>query len=424
MTNSAAPVRLPRQVTLLGAVSLLNDFASEMIYPLLPAFVTGVLGAGPQALGALDGAAEFAAAAVKLGAGRLADRRRLRGTLIVWGYLAAVVVRPAIALTGAAWQVIALRVTDRLGKGLRTPPRDALIADVTPPPAWGRAFGLQRGLDHAGAVLGPLAAWWLLALRAADLRGVIAASLVPGVAVLALAIWAVRGAPRGAGGAGAAPPPAPAAPAAAAARGDRAVLARAHARYARHPAHAATGRPGGGRAAAVGGGARGALGVELCRRSGERPAGAGAHDVARVGGVRGARRRDGAGGERRRGLGGVPRARARGRAHRESGTRAHRPACGRASGERVRPVSRRHGRRRARGRARPGRRVPGRRGAAGVPGERRARRRPRGGERRHLPAPRRRQRPMRRPAPHTRAAVSSSGPGPWRPGPAPGTRVR
>jgi len=107
MTNSAAPVRLPRQVTLLGAVSLLNDFASEMIYPLLPAFVTGVLGAGPQALGALDGAAEFAAAAVKLGAGRLADRRRLRGTLIVWGYLAAVVVRPAIALTGAAWQVIA-----------------------------------------------------------------------------------------------------------------------------------------------------------------------------------------------------------------------------------------------------------------------------------------------------------------------------
>src|SRR5581483_3599392 len=235
-----------------------------------------------------------------------ADRRRLRGTLIVWGYLAAVVVRPAIALTGAAWQVIALRVTDRLGKGLRTPPRDALIADVTPPPAWGRAFGLQRGLANAGGVLGPLAAWWLLALRAAARRGGIAASLVPG----------------GAGGAaGSRGRERRAAPrsgrsrrscrlrqpgrlrqlgAAAAARGDRAVLARAHARYARHPAHAATGRPGGGRAAAVGGGARGALGVELCRRSGERPAGAGAHDVARVGGVRGARRRDGAGGERRR----------------------------------------------------------------------------------------------------------------------------
>src|SRR5579884_1921580 len=426
MTNSAAPVRLPRQVTLLGAVSLLNDFASEMIYPLLPAFVTGVLGAGPQALGALDGAAEFAAAAVKLGAGRLADRRRLRGTLIVWGYLAAVVVRPAIALTGAAWQVIALRVTDRLGKGLRTPPRDALIADVTAPPAWGRAFGLQRGLDHAGAVLGPLAAWWLLALRAADLRGVIAASLVPGVAVLALAIWAVRGAPRGAGGASAAPPPAPAAPAAPAASASPA-------------AYGSSGLPLPLAAIALFSLVRmpdtlvilrtQQLGVPVAAvpllwaavhvvRSGSSFVG------GRAGGVRGARRRDGAGGERRRGLGGVPRARARGRAHRESGTRAHRPACGRASGERVRPVSRRHGRRRARGRARPGRRVPGRRGAAGVPGERRARRRPRGGERRHLPAPRRRQRPMRRPAPHTRAAVSSSGPGPWRPGPAPGTRVR
>jgi MFS family permease len=221
MASSAAPLRLPRPVTLLGAVSLLNDFASEMIYPLLPAFVTGVLGAGPQALGALDGAAEFAAAAVKLGAGRLADRRRLRGPLIVWGYVTAVVVRPAIALTGAAWQVIALRVTDRLGKGLRTPPRDALIADVTPPPAWGRAFGVQRGLDHAGAVLGPLAAWWLLASDTANLRGVIAASLVPGMAVLALAIWAVQGggtrgargapeAPGAAADATAAAPPAPA----------------------------------------------------------------------------------------------------------------------------------------------------------------------------------------------------------------------
>src|SRR6267154_521732 len=124
---SVAPsaTRLPRQVKLFGWVSLLNDFASEMIYPLLPAFVTGVLGAGPQALGALDGAAEFAAAFVKLGAGRLADRVPLRGPMIVLGYFIAVVVRPVIAITGAAWQVIGLRVVDRLGKGLRTPPRDA-----------------------------------------------------------------------------------------------------------------------------------------------------------------------------------------------------------------------------------------------------------------------------------------------------------
>jgi MFS family permease len=187
-----APSRLPRQVKLFGWVSLLNDFASEMIYPLLPAFVTGVLGGGPQALGALDGAAEFAAAFVKLGAGRLADRARLRGPMIVLGYFIAVVVRPVIAVTGAAWQVIGLRVVDRLGKGLRTPPRDALIADVTPAELRGRAFGLQRGMDHAGAVLGPILAWWLLASGSANMRAVIGWSIVPGVVVLVLAIWATR----------------------------------------------------------------------------------------------------------------------------------------------------------------------------------------------------------------------------------------
>jgi len=188
-------------VKLFGWVSLLNDFASEMIYPLLPAFVTGVLGGGPQALGALDGAAEFAAAFVKLGAGRLADRPRLRGPMIVLGYFIAVVVRPVIAVTGAAWQVIGLRVVDRLGKGLRTPPRDALIADVTPGEMRGRAFGLQRGMDHAGAVLGPILAWWLLASGSANVRAVIGWSIVPGVVVLVLATWAVRdGAAKGGSG--------------------------------------------------------------------------------------------------------------------------------------------------------------------------------------------------------------------------------
>src|SRR5207253_300295 len=187
-----APSPLPRQVKLFGWVSLLNDFASEMIYPLLPAFVTGVLGGGAGVLGALDGAAEFAAAVVKLGAGRLADRARWRGPLIVVGYFTAVVVRPVIAVTGAAWQVIGLRVVDRLGKGLRTPPRDALIADVTPAELRGRAFGLQRGMDHAGAVLGPILAWWLLASGSANVRTVIGASIVPGVLVLVLAMWAIK----------------------------------------------------------------------------------------------------------------------------------------------------------------------------------------------------------------------------------------
>src|SRR5256886_17422365 len=116
---------LPRQVKLFGWVSLLNDFASEMIYPLLPAFVTGVLGAGAGVLGALDGAAEFAAAVVKLGAGRLADRARLRGALLVLGYFTPGVVRPVLALPPAAWRGVGLRVGGRDGEGPRPPPRDA-----------------------------------------------------------------------------------------------------------------------------------------------------------------------------------------------------------------------------------------------------------------------------------------------------------
>jgi MFS family permease len=206
--------RLPRAVPLFGGVSLLNDFASEMIYPLLPAFVTTVLGGGAQALGALDGAAEFAAALVKVVAGRLADRRARRGRLVVAGYGVAVLVRPIIALTAAAWQVIGLRVMDRIGKGLRTPPRDALIGDVTPLGLRGRAFGLQRGMDHAGAVLGPVVAWWLLTSGAAELRRVIAASILPGLLALALAVWAVREGGKKAGEADRDPEqsPAPAAP--------------------------------------------------------------------------------------------------------------------------------------------------------------------------------------------------------------------
>src|SRR5437667_9012774 len=154
-----------------------------MVYPLLPAFVTGVLGGGAAALGALEGASDAAAAFVKLIAGRLADRPERRGPLIVIGYFVAAAERTIIAVTAAAWQVIGLRVIDRLGKGLRTPPRDALIADVTPSPLRGRAFGLQRGLDHAGAVLGPLVAWWLLASGTANVRRVIGLSIVPGVRV-------------------------------------------------------------------------------------------------------------------------------------------------------------------------------------------------------------------------------------------------
>src|SRR5260370_332740 len=134
--GGAPPSALPRQVTLFGWVSLLNDFASEMIYPLLPAFVTGVLGAGPSALGALDGAAEFTAAFVKLAAGRLADRRPLRGRMIVIGYVVAVLVRPAIALTGAGAPRPGVRVRRRSGGGPGRP---------LPPRLWARTHRPRPG---------------------------------------------------------------------------------------------------------------------------------------------------------------------------------------------------------------------------------------------------------------------------------------
>ena len=158
------PSRLPRAVYLFGLTSLANDFASEMIYPLLPAFVTGVLGGGAVALAVLDGAADAVAAGFKLASGYLADRPRLRGPLVVVGYALAAVIRPLIALAGAAWHVIGLRAADRVGKGIRTAPRDTMIAEVTTEGIRGRAYGLHRAADHVGAILGPVAAAALLGL--------------------------------------------------------------------------------------------------------------------------------------------------------------------------------------------------------------------------------------------------------------------
>jgi hypothetical protein len=179
---------IPPTVKGLSLVSLFNDLASEMVYPLLPALVTGPLGAGALALGALDGAAELTSAAIKMLSGRLADRPRWRAPLILGGYATAVLVRPMIAVAGAAWQVIGFRIIDRVGKGLRTPARDALIAAVTPPELRGRAFGFHRGADHFGAVLGSVAAWYLLE-RGLAVQDVIGWSALPGgLALLALAL--------------------------------------------------------------------------------------------------------------------------------------------------------------------------------------------------------------------------------------------
>ncbi len=174
-----------------GATSFTNDLASEMVYPLLPAFVTRTLGGGALALGLLDGIADAIAAGFKLVSGYLAERPRLRGPLVVAGYGVAALVRPLLAMAGAVWHVVALRATDRLGKGVRTAPRDVMIADATPADMRGRAFGVHRGADHAGAIVGPLAAALLLA-AGASVRGVFWLAVVPGVLAALLAAVAVR----------------------------------------------------------------------------------------------------------------------------------------------------------------------------------------------------------------------------------------
>ena len=185
--------RVPPAVKGLSLVSLFNDFASEMVYPLLPAFVTRTLGGGAALLGLLDGAADLTSAVLKVVSGRLADRPRWRAPLILVGYATAVLVRPLIAVAGAAWQVVGFRVVDRVGKGLRTPPRDALIAGITPPALRGRAFGFHRGADHFGAVLGSLAAWYLLS-RGIEVRRVIEWSVLPGLVAFVVLAAVLRGA--------------------------------------------------------------------------------------------------------------------------------------------------------------------------------------------------------------------------------------
>jgi MFS family permease len=182
---------LPRNVKALGAVSLLNDVSSEMIYPLLPAFVTTMLGASPAALGAIEGAAEAASAVVKVAAGRRSDRVSRRKPLVLAGYSLASVARPLIAATSAAAQVLGLRVLDRLGKGMRSGPRDALIAEATPEADRGRAFGFHRAMDHAGAFIGPLLASAVLLFRQ-DLRLVFALAGIPAALAIVTIAAAVR----------------------------------------------------------------------------------------------------------------------------------------------------------------------------------------------------------------------------------------
>ena len=181
---------LPRTVVVLGLVSLLNDAASEMITPLLPIFLTATLGAGPAIVGLVEGLAEATASVLKLVSGRLADRGIPAKTLVVGGYGLSNGLRPLIGAVAGWGAVLVLRFLDRVGKGLRTAPRDALIAGSTGPAQRGRAFGFHRSMDHAGSVIGPLIAFGLLSAQV-ELRHVFYASVVPGVLVMLLLLWGV-----------------------------------------------------------------------------------------------------------------------------------------------------------------------------------------------------------------------------------------
>jgi MFS family permease len=183
--------RLPAAVYLLGLTSLLNDAASDMIYPMLPVFLTGVLGAGAAALGEIEGAAEAVASLLKLAAGYASDRARTRKPLVVTGYVLASAVRPLIAFARSVGGVLAIRLIDRFGKGVRSSPRDALIADVVPAAARGRAFGVHQAMDDAGAVLGPLATFVLLAVGV-SLRSVFLVSAGPALLACLVLILLVR----------------------------------------------------------------------------------------------------------------------------------------------------------------------------------------------------------------------------------------
>lgn len=179
--------RLPRTVWLLGLISLVNDAASDMIYPLVPLYLTSVLTAGPKALGLIEGIAEAVSSLLKLVAGVLADRSRRVKSWVVAGYAIAGVARPMIAFVTSWFGVLVCRFADRIGKGLRTAPRDAMLTHSVEPGQRGLAFGLHRAMDNAGAVVGPLTAAALLALGM-PLRHVLLAAIVPAVIVLLLAL--------------------------------------------------------------------------------------------------------------------------------------------------------------------------------------------------------------------------------------------
>ncbi len=197
--SDAAPAprarrRLPQTVIALGLVSLFTDASSEMIVPLLPAFLV-TLGASATMMGLIDGVAETTSAMLKLASGIWADRVPRRKPLVVLGYSLASVARPLIGLARSPLQVLFIRFVDRIGKGVRTSPRDALIAEAAPPEQRGAAYGFHRAMDHTGALVGPLVAFALMWLGFGE-RAVFGLAAVPAAAAVFTLVAFVREVPR------------------------------------------------------------------------------------------------------------------------------------------------------------------------------------------------------------------------------------
>ena len=192
--------RLPRNVVVIGIVSFLNDASSEIIYPLLPVFLSVALGASPAVVGLIEGGAESVSSFLKLFAGYFSDRSGRRKAPVVFGYALASLVRPLLGFATSWPQVFAVRFADRVGKGIRSAPRDAMIADSADPAERGLAFGFHRAMDHFGAVVGPLLGFALLILIAtnrnaptlAEYRLIFLAASVPALAAVLVAAFAIR----------------------------------------------------------------------------------------------------------------------------------------------------------------------------------------------------------------------------------------
>ncbi|MFO1284219.1 MAG: MFS transporter [Burkholderiales bacterium] len=189
--NPPRSARVPRGVVALGLVSLLMDLSSEFVHALLPLYLATAMGASMLAIGMIEGAAEAIALTVKAFSGVLSDRVGRRKPLVIAGYGLAALTKPVFALAPSIGWVAAARFADRVGKGIRGAPRDALIADLTPPAARGLAYGLRQALDTVGAVLGPVAAMAALAWLAGDFRAALWLATIPAVLAVALVVLAV-----------------------------------------------------------------------------------------------------------------------------------------------------------------------------------------------------------------------------------------